>query len=85
MGLQALVPTRVPAFLPLLCPNTQERANAFIAEVKRTPDVWRLCLERFSVSAFPEVKFWCLQTLHEVRGDARRAPLAPLQEDGSVA
>jgi exportin-T len=44
----------------------QERAAAFVDEIKRSPDVWRLCAERFSVTAFQEVKFWCLQTLHEV-------------------
>jgi hypothetical protein len=45
----------------------QERASNFISEIKTSPEVWKLCLERFSVSGYSEVKFWCLQTLLEVR------------------
>lgn len=37
-------------------------------DIKQSPDVWGLCVERFSITAYAEVKFWCLQTLHEVRG-----------------
>jgi hypothetical protein len=44
----------------------QARANAFVNDVKKNENVWRLCCERFSMSPYPEVKFWCLQTLHEV-------------------
>ncbi|KAF5841975.1 armadillo-type protein [Dunaliella salina] len=50
-------------------PGEQElkaRANSFISEIRQSPEVWGLCVERFSVTAYPEVKFWCLQTLHEV-------------------
>ncbi|KAJ9528951.1 hypothetical protein QJQ45_000515 [Haematococcus lacustris] len=43
----------------------KERADAFIRDIKQNPEVWRLCIERFSVTGYPEVKFWCLQTLHE--------------------
>ncbi len=44
----------------------KERATAFVNDVKKNPDAWRLCCERFSTSAYTEIKFWCLQTLLEV-------------------
>ena len=44
----------------------QARASDFIKDVKANPLVWRLALERFSTSGYLEIKFWCLQTLHEV-------------------
>jgi hypothetical protein len=54
-----------------LCESTprliQARASSFVNDIKQSPDVWGLCVERFSVTAYSEVKFWCLQTLHEVR------------------
>lgn len=46
--------------------TVQDRAAEFVNQIKSNPDVWRLCTERFSVTAYSEVKFWCLQTLHEV-------------------
>ena len=46
---------------------TQERAAAYLDGLKQSSDCWRLCVERFSPSGYGEVKFWCLQTLHEVR------------------
>lgn len=45
----------------------QEQAMAFLSSTKLLPNVWQLCIERFSVCAYQEVKFWCLQTLQEVR------------------
>lgn len=45
----------------------QERAAAYVANIKQSSDCWQLCVERFRSSAYPEVKFWCLQTLQEVR------------------
>lgn len=45
----------------------QAQATSFVNEIKKSPDCWMLCTERFSVTPYPEVKFWCLQTLHEVR------------------
>lgn len=62
--------------------RVQEQAAAFIAGIKKNPECWKLCVERFSISPYPEVKFWCLQTLHEVGAwhtlaslaRARRAP-----------
>lgn len=49
-------------------PTTQERAAGYIASIKQSPDCWRLAVERFGSTQYPEVKFWCLQTLHEVGG-----------------
>ena len=47
-------------------PNEQARATAFCDEVKQSPSCLQLCLTRFGSSPYIEVKFWCLQTLHEV-------------------
>lgn len=55
----------------------QARANAFVNDVKKNENVWRLCCERFSMSPYPEVKFWCLQTLHEVRAVLLRLAARP--------
>jgi hypothetical protein len=51
-------------FLDLLF--VQERATAYVANIKQSSDCWKLCVERFRSSLYPEVKFWCLQTLEEV-------------------
>ncbi len=54
------------------CALMQEQATAYINGIKQSPaTAWRLCAERFSPSSYQEVKFWCLQTLHEVS----RAPV----------
>jgi hypothetical protein len=45
----------------------QDRAAEYIAGIKASPEVWKLCCERFGASQYAEVRFWCLQTLHEVR------------------
>lgn len=59
--------SRVESILaPVFCIMSQDQAGSFLVEVKASPDVWRLCTERFSVTQYPEVKFWCLQTLNEV-------------------
>ncbi|KAG1677608.1 hypothetical protein FOA52_010389 [Chlamydomonas sp. UWO 241] len=47
-------------------PALKERATSFINEVKSNPEVWRLCCERYGTSQYTEVRFWCLQTLHEL-------------------
>lgn len=69
------------------------RAVSFIAEVKKNPDVWRLAIERFNISTHLEIRFWCLQTLHEVvkssygsfpeasRAEVKTALLTWLQRD----
>lgn len=38
-----------------------------MSNIKASSDVWKLCIERFSTTAYAEVKFWCLQTLQGVR------------------
>ncbi|GFR43596.1 hypothetical protein Agub_g4693, partial [Astrephomene gubernaculifera] len=47
-------------------PQLKEQAAAFTNNIKQTPECLRLCVERFSVTSYAEVKFWCLQTLHEL-------------------
>lgn len=47
-------------------PALKERAAAYVAGIKQSSDCWKLCVERFGASMYPEVKFWCLQTLQEV-------------------
>jgi len=59
-------PTRV-VFAPTILLPTQERATAYLNQLKGSPEGWKFCVERFSSTPYPEVKFWCLQTLHEVR------------------
>ena len=44
----------------------QERTQVYCAEVKASPDCWRICADRFAATYYVEVKFWCLQALHEV-------------------
>ena len=44
----------------------QDRAVAYCNETKAQPLSWQLCLEKYSTTAYMEVRFWCLQTLHEV-------------------
>ncbi len=45
----------------------QDRAVAYCNQTKAQPLSWQLCLEKYSSTAYMEVRFWCLQTLHEVR------------------
>lgn len=44
----------------------QERAVAYCNETKAQPQSWQLCLDKYSSTAYLEVRFWCLQTMHEV-------------------
>lgn len=44
----------------------QDRAVAYCNQTKAQPLSWQLCLEKYSSTAYMEVRFWCLQTLHEV-------------------
>lgn len=55
-----------PTCFVLPFPPPQARAEQYVSDVKKSPDCWQLCLERFSVTTYQEVKFWCLQTLHDV-------------------
>lgn len=56
--------------------SSQERATAYLNGLKASPEGWKFCVERFSPTPHPEVKFWCLQTLHEVRRPSRCAGAA---------
>ncbi|KAL0051899.1 hypothetical protein WJX82_004175 [Trebouxia sp. C0006] len=44
----------------------KDRAVAYCNQTKAQPLSWQLCLEKYSSTAYMEVRFWCLQTLHEV-------------------
>ena len=59
----------------------KQQAQSYLAGVKGSPQGWEMCLSRFDGSAYVEVKFWCIQTLHElVRSGYRQlAPPAQLQ------
>ena len=41
----------------------RDRAVTFLAEAKTSPECWRHCVARYPVTTYPEVRFWCLQTL----------------------
>ncbi len=45
---------------------TQDRAVTYCNEYRAQPQCWQLCLEKYSNTAYMEIRFWCLQTLHEV-------------------
>ena len=47
-------------------PALRAQAEVYLSQLKASPDCWRLCLARFDASPFVEVRFWCLQALHEV-------------------
>lgn len=57
---------RTVALRKAIIVRVQERAQTYCASIKASPDSWRLCAERFTTTAYVEVKFWCLQALHEV-------------------
>ena len=44
----------------------QRRAAAYCEEFKVSPSCLELCLRRLPSSPYIEVRFWCLQTVHEV-------------------
>ncbi|CAL8470725.1 g10267 [Coccomyxa elongata] len=53
--------------------NLKARALAYCDEVKASPSCLQLCLTRFASSPYIEVRFWCLQTLHEVLQKSSKA------------
>jgi hypothetical protein len=57
----------------------QAQAMAYLDNAKAVPTVWQLCVERFSGCAYAEVKFWCLQTLHDCV-KARHASCPPEEQ-----
>lgn len=45
------------------------QAQSYLQSIKQSPECWQLCLSHFGSSGYVEVRFWCLQALHEcVRG-----------------
>lgn len=42
------------------------QAQAFLSSTQQSQDFWRLCLTRLESSPYVEVRFWCLQSLHEL-------------------
>lgn len=57
----------------------QERAVTFLTETKAQPQCWQICLQKYATTSYIEVRFWCLQTLHEVRlsFETHTAPALP--------
>ncbi|XP_019053873.1 PREDICTED: exportin-T isoform X2 [Nelumbo nucifera] len=47
-------------------PVLKSQAVAYCQQVRETPSICRLCIERLICTNFVQVRFWCLQTLHEV-------------------
>ncbi|XP_022721599.1 exportin-T-like isoform X3 [Durio zibethinus] len=44
----------------------KSQAVNFCQQIKETPSVCRLCIEKLCFCKLVQVQFWCLQTLHEV-------------------
>lgn len=44
----------------------KEQAVAFIQQIKETPSICSICIEKLCFSKLVQVQFWCLQCLHEV-------------------
>ena len=47
------------------------KAVSYCDEVSQNPACLALCIERYGSSSYMEVRFWCLQTLHEVGADVK--------------
>ena len=52
------------------------QALSLLASAKAQPDAWQLFLARFQASQYVEVRFWCIQALHELVA-ARHSALPP--------
>ncbi|XP_073139447.1 exportin-T isoform X2 [Henckelia pumila] len=44
----------------------KSQAIAFIQQIKETPSICSICVEKLCFSKLVQVQFWCLQCLHEV-------------------
>ncbi|KAK4773473.1 hypothetical protein SAY87_028492 [Trapa incisa] len=42
------------------------QAVAYCQQIRETPTICRICIEKLRFCMLPQVRFWCLQTLHEV-------------------
>lgn len=49
-----------------ISPELKQQAHSYLDGIKQSSQCWELCLNRFDCSNYVEVKFWCLQTLHEL-------------------
>lgn len=47
-------------------PQLKAQAAAYCQQVKQSPSISQLCIQRFSASNYAEVQFWCLQSLEEI-------------------
>ena len=47
------------------------KAVSYCDKVIQNPACLALCIERYGSSSYMEVRFWCLQTLHEVGGSCQ--------------
>lgn len=56
------------------------QAAAFIQQVKDTPSICSICIEKCCFSKLVEVKFWSLQCLHEILR-ARYTSMSPEEKD----
>lgn len=54
------------ALCDFICFPMQERAVAYLNDIKAQPQCWQICLEKYATTSYLEVRFWCLQVLHEV-------------------
>ncbi|KAL6000004.1 hypothetical protein ACLOJK_034681 [Asimina triloba] len=46
-------------------PSLKSQAAAYCNQLKQSPAICLLCIDRLSFTKFVQVQFWCLQTLHE--------------------
>lgn len=44
----------------------KSQAVAFCQQIKDTPSICSICIQRLCISKLVQVQFWCLQCLHEV-------------------
>ena len=77
-GVGAQRPTPDPDPPPVLLSLLQQRADAYLAAVRSSPDAARACAARAAdPAAPPEVRFWCLQTAHAAVRRGAHAAAAP--------
>ncbi|XP_058108611.1 exportin-T isoform X2 [Magnolia sinica] len=46
-------------------PALKSQAASYCHQLKQTPSICLICIDRLSFTKFAQVQFWCLQTLHE--------------------
>ena len=77
-GVGARCPTPDPDPPAALLSLLQQRADAYLAAVRSSPDAARACAARAAdPAAPPEVRFWCLQTAHAAVRRGAHAAAAP--------